>query len=133
MADGFFRDAGGQKLSVEINATSEDQNTKPMFAVADYWQRIGVGVETVVIPIQRQRDAEYRATFPAFNLSGGASGVAAIKGQHGSQARLPETRYTGNNYSRYNGQISSAQTGSKHSGQAALTPRPTCKLWVSIC
>src|SRR5207244_4099814 len=98
-ADGFFRDGSGQRLSLEVNATAEDQNTKPMFAVKDYWQRIGVEVESLVIPVQRQRDLEYRATFPGFSLSGGPSGVAAIKNQHGSQARLPETRYTGNNYS----------------------------------
>lgn len=100
-ADGLFRDSGGQKLTVEINATSEDQNTKPMFAVKDYWARIGVEVDALVIPIQRQRDLEYRATFPAFSMSGGPSGVAAVKNQHSSQARLPETRWTGNNYSRY--------------------------------
>jgi peptide/nickel transport system substrate-binding protein len=100
-SDGIFRDAAGQRLSLEVNATGEDQNTKPMFAVKDYWQRIGVDVDSLVIPVQRQRDLEYRATFPGFSLSGGPSGVAAVKNQQSSQARLPETRYTGNNYSRY--------------------------------
>ncbi len=99
--DGFFRDGAGQRLAVEISATAEDQNTKPMLATADYWQRIGIGVDSVSIPIQRQRDREYRATFPGFTLQGGGSGVAAIKGSHGSQARLPENSYTGSNYSRY--------------------------------
>jgi peptide/nickel transport system substrate-binding protein len=99
--DGILRDAAGQRLSLEVNATAEDQNTKPMFAVKDYWQRIGVEVDALVIPVQRQRDLEYRATFPGFSLSGGPSGVAAVKNQVSSQARLPETRYTGNNYSRY--------------------------------
>lgn len=100
-AEGAFRDAAGRRLSVEISATAEDQNTKPMFAVASYWQRIGLGVETVSIPIQRQRDREYRATFPGFTLQGGASGVVAVKNSHGTQARLPENNYTGSNYSRY--------------------------------
>ena len=99
--DGMYRDAAGVPLRVEISATQEDQNTKPMFSVADYWQRGGVGVDTVVIPIQRQRDREYRATFPGFTLQGGGSGVLAIKASHGSQARLPENNYTGSNYSRY--------------------------------
>lgn len=100
-SDGVFIDPSGQRLAVEISSTNEDQNTKPMFAVSDYWRRLGVGVESVVIPIQRQRDREYRATFPGFNLQGGASGVGAIKNSHGSQARLPENDYTGSNYSRY--------------------------------
>jgi peptide/nickel transport system substrate-binding protein len=99
--DGTFVDGSGQRLSVEISSTNEDQNTKPMFATTDYWRRIGVGVDPVVIPIQRQRDREYRATFPAFTLQGGASGTVAIKNSHGSQARMPETDYTGSNYSRY--------------------------------
>jgi peptide/nickel transport system substrate-binding protein len=100
-SDGFFRDAAGQRISVEISATADDQNTKPMFAVADDWQRIGVGVEPVVIAPQRARDREYRATFPAFTLQGGASGVTRLKELHSSQARVPENNYTGGNYSRY--------------------------------
>jgi ABC-type transport system substrate-binding protein len=99
--DGMYRDAAGIPLRLEISATNEDQNTKPMFAVADYWQRVGVATEPIIIPIQRQRDREYRATFSAFTLQGGSSGVPAIKNSLGSQARLPETNFTGSNYSRY--------------------------------
>ena len=99
--DGMYRDGAAQRLAVEISATNEDQNTKPMFATADGWQKLGVGVEPIVIPIQRQRDREYRATFPAFTLQGGSSGLEAIKSSHGTQARLPENSYTGSNYSRY--------------------------------
>src|SRR5207249_9981821 len=99
--DGMFLDAAGERLSIEVNSTNEDQNTKPMFAAADYWRRVGVGVDPVVVPIQRQRDREYRATFPGFTLQGGASGTVAVKNAHGSQARLPENDYTGSNYSRY--------------------------------
>ncbi len=100
-ADGLYRDGAGQRLTVELSATASDQNTKPLFAVADYWQRVGVGVDPVVIPIQRQRDREYRATFPAFTLQGGESGVGRLKELHSVQARLPENNYTGGNYSRY--------------------------------
>jgi peptide/nickel transport system substrate-binding protein len=99
--DGMFRDTSGQPLVVEINATNEDQNTKPMFAVANDLKSAGVGVETLIIPVQRQRDREYRATFPAFSLSGGPSGVPALIGLSSSQARLPSSNYIGNNYSRY--------------------------------
>lgn len=99
--DGFFRDGSGQRLQVEISATAEDQNTKPMFAVADGWQRMGVGVDAVVIPTQRQSDREYRANFPAFTLQGGGGGVASVDRFVSSQARLPERNYAGSNYSRY--------------------------------
>jgi ABC-type transport system substrate-binding protein len=100
-SDGFFRDGRGQRLSVELSATADDQNTKPLYAVSDDWQRIGVAVDTVSIPRQRASDREYRATFPAFTLQGGGSGVGRLKELHSSQARVPENNYTGGNYSRY--------------------------------
>jgi peptide/nickel transport system substrate-binding protein len=99
--DGVYRDAGGQLLSVEVQATDEAQNTKPMFAVADAWKRMGIDGQAVVIPIQRQNDRQYRATFSGFNLQGSGSGVARIKELTSSQARLPENNYTGRNYPRY--------------------------------
>src|SRR5439155_21228948 len=99
--DGVYRDAAGQLLSVEVQATDEAQNTKPMFAVADAWKRIGIDGQAVVIPIQRQNDRQYRATFSGFNLQGSGSGVARIKELTSSQARLPENNYTGRNYPRY--------------------------------
>jgi ABC-type transport system substrate-binding protein len=98
--EGTYRDSSGA-LQVQITATDEDQNTKPMFAVADYWRQAGVGTETVVIPTQRQQDREYRATFPGFALQGGGSGVLAVQNTHGSQSRLAENNFTGSNYARY--------------------------------
>jgi len=99
--DGTYRDGAGVPLQLQITATDEDQNTKPMFAVADYWRQLGVGTETVVIPTQRQQDREYRAIFPGFALQGGGSGVLAVPNTHGSQSRLPENNFTGSNYARY--------------------------------
>src|SRR5205085_12153330 len=58
--DGIYRDSAGQRLSVEIRATGTDVNTKSMFSIADYWQRVGVGAEQVQIPPQRASDLEYR-------------------------------------------------------------------------
>jgi len=100
-ADGVYRDPAGQLLSVEVQATDEAQNTKPMFAVADAWKRLGIDGQAAVIPIQRQNDRQYRASFPGFNLQGSTSGVARIKELTSSQARLPENNYTGRNYPRY--------------------------------
>jgi peptide/nickel transport system substrate-binding protein len=100
-ADGMYRDGGGQLLSVEVQATDEAQNTKPMFAVADSWKRAGIDGQAVVIPIQRQNDRQYRATFSGFNLQGSGSGVKRIKELTSPQARLPENNYTGRNYPRY--------------------------------
>lgn len=99
--DGAFRDSRGERLWVEINATDEAQNTKPMFAVTDYWKRVGLAAESLVIPIQLQDDRRYRATFSGFNLQGSGSGVRRLKELTGPQARLPENNFTGRNYPRY--------------------------------
>lgn len=97
-SDGFFRDRSGQKLEVEINTTRLDAHQKLMFALKGDWERIGVGVETVVIPPQRAQDGEYRATFPGFALQGHPRDLTRFLSR---EARLPERSYTGGNNARY--------------------------------
>ena len=104
-ADGFFSDASGQRLSVSIYSTVQnDIHPKTTAAVADYWQRLGVEVEQVLIPIQRAQDREYRAQFPGFELIENANSISSsdIRRFHSSSTPLPENRFqvTGNN-SRY--------------------------------
>src|SRR5262249_26262319 len=42
--DSYFRDAAGQRLAVELRTTSQiDIQTPAQLAVADSWQRLGVG------------------------------------------------------------------------------------------
>lgn len=88
-------------MTVNIQTTPEDHNLKPMYAVADYWQRIGVTSELDPIPPPRQRDIAYRANFPTFNLQMGAGGITRLKELHSYDARLAENNYRGLNYSRY--------------------------------
>lgn len=99
--DGRFQDAANQKLSVEITTTTADFNQKTILSIADYWQRVGIGAEVAMIPSQRARDLEYRASFPGFALTGARNGVRTLRNLHSSQAPLPETNFLGNNSSRY--------------------------------
>jgi ABC-type transport system substrate-binding protein len=74
--------------------------------VADYWQRVGIAVDPVVIPSQRQNDLPYRATFPAFELLRGNTSIENFNSLHSSGARLPENGFRGGgtggaNYTRY--------------------------------
>jgi len=103
--DGLLYDAAGQRLSVEIYTTIQnDIHPKTTAAVADYWKQLGVTVEQNIIPIQRAQDREYRAQFPAFELVQTNNSLVArdVRRFHSASIPLPENRFqvTGNN-SRY--------------------------------
>ncbi len=102
-ADGFLRNRSGQNLAFQIRTSQGDlRQEKPMYASADDWQRLGVEVERPLVPPQRARDAEYRATFPAFDLKGQAGTIDYAPSFHSQRIALPENNYrvSGNN-SRY--------------------------------
>ena len=99
--DGIYRDSAGQRLSVEIRATGTDINQKSMFAIAGYWQQIGVAVEQVAVPPQRASDLEYRATFPGFAVQRKGGEMSYVGSFHTTQLRIPENRYAGSNNPRY--------------------------------
>jgi peptide/nickel transport system substrate-binding protein len=101
-ADGFFRDQSQQRLGVEIQTQSGDENqNKIMYAVADYWQRAGVVVDAVVVPVQRSTDAQARATRSGFYLSGGPSGLLGLHLVSSTQVPRAENNWVGQSSSRY--------------------------------
>jgi peptide/nickel transport system substrate-binding protein len=67
-AEGLFQDQAGRPLSVEARSIPSDLYQSAMLAVANYWQKSGVGVTTVPIPAQRTTDIAYRATRPGFEV-----------------------------------------------------------------
>jgi peptide/nickel transport system substrate-binding protein len=104
-ADGFLRDGAGQRLNVELRTTGGDTLRERIhLAVADSWQRVGVGVDPVTVPRQLAQDQEYRAQFPAFELSRNPNTLRDLPNLHSRAARLPENGFRGTggtNYSRY--------------------------------
>ena len=101
--DGTLRDEAGQALRLELRSSNVDINQKAMYSVADYWGRVGIGVDSVTVPPERIRDQGYVATFPAVNMFRGTSpGATWVRNWHSSRAALPENNFqvTGNN-SRY--------------------------------
>lgn len=100
--DGVLRDSANQRLHLEIRAiTGIDINQKAMFSVADYWQRLGVAVDPVVVPRARTSDREYIATFPGFQVNRQGSTVGFLTNRVSAAAPVAETGYVGGNYSRY--------------------------------
>src|SRR5581483_11980147 len=47
---------------------------QPMSVFADYWRQIGVQVDEYTIPAALTRDAEYRASYPSWEISAAAIG-----------------------------------------------------------
>ncbi len=100
--DGFFRDPGGQRLSVEMRTTSGVETGKNLlFAVADFWQAAGIGAEPMIIPPQLSTDREWRANFPGFDMVNQPSNLTLLVRFLGREAALPENQYRGNNRMRY--------------------------------
>lgn len=99
--DGGFRERGGQRLNVEIQAVvTTEINEKAMLAVADYWQKNGVTTDSVPIPVSRQGEREFRSLRPGFDLASGG-GWSALNRLYSAQAPLPENGFVGTNKTRY--------------------------------
>jgi len=100
--DGSFRERSGGPLRVEIRTTAGDDNqTKIMFAVGDFWERVGVGVDPVLVPPQQTQDRQAQATRPAFWLSGSPSGLEGLANLHSSQVPTADNNWVGANFPRY--------------------------------
>ena len=103
-ADGFFSDPAGQKLNVELRTTNRvGVQLSGLSTISDSWQQAGIGVDQVVIPVQRQTDAQYRATFPSFEMLGPfPNDLQLVPSLVSSSVRLPENNFVSlNNYPRY--------------------------------
>jgi ABC-type transport system substrate-binding protein len=100
-ADGVFRDAACQRLTLEIRSTTVDVNEKSMLAVANYWQQFGIPTEPIVIPRARANDREWRHQKPAFELQRQPNALADLDRYTSAQVPLPENNFTGTSKHRY--------------------------------
>jgi len=109
-AEGIFREGGGPRLAVQIRTSQgDDRQEKAMFATADDWQQLGVEVERFLVPPQRATDAEFRSTFPAFDVKGQAGTFDYAPSFHSSRVSLAENGYrvSGNNARYINAELDS--------------------------
>jgi peptide/nickel transport system substrate-binding protein len=102
-ADGWFVDAAGNRLAIEVRTTSgDDAREKMLLAIVDYWKQIGLQGNPVLVPRQQAQDLAYRATFPGFELNRNPPDERGTPNLHSRLIALPENgfRITGNR-SRY--------------------------------
>jgi ABC-type transport system substrate-binding protein len=100
--DNLVRDQSGQPLALEARVTATPAiHPRAFFPVVDYWQRLGLTIDPVVIPTQRIPDVEYRTQHPTFELIRFAHGPEAMDRIRASATPLPANNFRGNNRSRY--------------------------------
>jgi peptide/nickel transport system substrate-binding protein len=100
--DGAFRDASGQKLTVEVRAAAQrDLHIKTLFPVVHYWQQLGVDAQPLVLPAQNATNLEEQATFPGLQVLRQPAGRDKMTSFHSAEARVAERNFTGGNNGRY--------------------------------
>jgi len=101
-ADGFFRDASGQTLPLEVRTSGgEDTHEMGLFSAADYFRQVGIAAEPFIIPQAQRNDREFNATFPGVRLWRQNNDILSVDRLHSREATLAANRFTGSNRSRY--------------------------------
>jgi len=104
-ADGFFTDAAGHRIGLEIQVTEGlEIQVKATFAVLDAWQQLGAEVKPIVRSSQSTVDREDQANFPSFRLNRQPNSKEDMKRYLIAQAPVAENRYTGFDFARYRNQ-----------------------------
>jgi peptide/nickel transport system substrate-binding protein len=97
--DGFYRDASGQKLTVEVRTRAHVLREKVQQVIANDWAKIGIVGQPLVVPEQNINDRVYQSTFPAFYFRFGDP--SQITDARSNDVPLPENNFVGRNITRY--------------------------------
>jgi len=91
-SDGVYRDAQGKALDLEVRSTGTyDAAVKAMSAAADFWQQMGLVIEQVPVPQQRQADREYRANFGGLHVQRQPTDTDNISATPAPKSHCPRT------------------------------------------
>lgn len=102
-ADGGFVDSAGRRLEVEMRSSADnDAQVKALHSVGDYWQRIGVGVQSVLVPVQQQSDREYRSTYPGFAVFRHPNDESWLVNFTSARVASKENNWTGGPFNYHN-------------------------------
>jgi peptide/nickel transport system substrate-binding protein len=93
-SDGVLHNsADGRPFRTAITASTS--TTRDVPALADYWRRIGLGVDEQITPPALSRNLEYTASYPGYEFSAQAPGDGIIRRLDGPAATA-ENRWSGN-------------------------------------
>lgn len=98
-----FRDQTSQRLEVEIRSGAQDSAANAAAAVADSWQRVGIGGSAVRATGRLAQDPEAQFGFPGFYITNQPKDLS-FRNLQSSRAKLPENHFEAPgpiNFSRY--------------------------------
>ena len=96
--DGFFADAAGQRLAMELRAFAAEPGPQEAAILSDQWRKLGVDINTHVIPAAQSQNLEQVSAYPALRIEQtGLTGTTAVNKLAGAAVARPENRWGGVN------------------------------------
>jgi peptide/nickel transport system substrate-binding protein len=96
--DGFFADASGQRLSMELRAFAAQPGQREATILADQWKKFGVDVSIHIIPAAQAQDLQQVSAYPALRIEQtGLTDTISLNKLVGSAIATAEKRWAGVN------------------------------------
>ncbi|MEA2641935.1 MAG: peptide/nickel transport system substrate-binding protein [Chloroflexota bacterium] len=97
-SDGFYADATGQRLSLELRSFPADPGPREAAILTNQWKDFGADVSIYIIPNAQAQDLEQVSAYPAFRIEqSGLTGTTAPVKLTSSGIATPANRWIGNN------------------------------------
>jgi peptide/nickel transport system substrate-binding protein len=97
-SDGFYADASGQRLSLELRNFPADPGPREVAILANQWKNFGVDVSGYIIPNALAQDLEQVSAYPAFRIEQtGLSGTTPVVKLLSTSIATQANRWAGNN------------------------------------
>jgi peptide/nickel transport system substrate-binding protein len=96
---GRMTNPGGEQVQITVRASSSF--FKAMAILAQNWRDLGIDVTEEQIPASLITDDEYRAKYPAFELTTQGYGDGVVRKFHSANLATPQNRYKGSNTTYY--------------------------------
>jgi peptide/nickel transport system substrate-binding protein len=99
-SDGIYSNAEG-RLAVEVKTQAAASFANELGVMADAWQRVGLEVSQVSVPLTLSRNPQVRGSFPAFYIGEGGVGDSLFAGLTSRSVSRPENNWAGSNRGGY--------------------------------